>query len=83
MSDGLLTMEAFRPNDHRDGRLPCDGDADAHRSDRDLDHISLAPDTAGESAERYVLALISWGELGPRARLPPATELAARLGSRA
>lgn len=52
-------------------------------SDRDLDHISPPPDTASESAERYVQALIFWGELGPGDRLPPATELAARLGSRA
>ena len=49
-------------------------------SHRDLDDISLAPDTASESAERYVRALIFWGELGPGDRLPPATELAARLG---
>jgi GntR family transcriptional repressor for pyruvate dehydrogenase complex len=44
------------------------------------DDISLAPDSASESAERYVRALIYWGELGPGDKLPPATELAARLG---
>jgi len=49
-------------------------------SDHDVDDISLAPDTASESAERYVRALIFWGELGPGDRLPPATDLAARLG---
>ena len=42
--------------------------------------ISLAPDSASESAERYVRALIYWGELGPGDKLPPATELAASLG---
>jgi GntR family transcriptional repressor for pyruvate dehydrogenase complex len=45
-----------------------------------FDDMSLAPGTASESAERYVRALIFWGELGPGDRLPPATELAARLG---
>jgi GntR family transcriptional repressor for pyruvate dehydrogenase complex len=48
-------------------------------SDRD-DDISLAPDTASESAKRYVRSLIFWGELGPGDKLPAATELAARLG---
>jgi GntR family transcriptional repressor for pyruvate dehydrogenase complex len=42
--------------------------------------IMLAPDTAADGAERYVRSLIFWGELGPGDRLPPATELAARLG---
>jgi GntR family transcriptional regulator, transcriptional repressor for pyruvate dehydrogenase complex len=45
-----------------------------------FDDMSLTPGTASESAERYVRALIFWGELGPGDRLPPATELAARLG---
>jgi len=45
-----------------------------------FDDMSLTPGTASESAERYVRALIFWGELGPDDRLPPATELAARLG---
>ena len=44
------------------------------------DDISLAPDSASESAERYVRSLVYWGELGPGDRLPPATELAASLG---
>jgi GntR family transcriptional repressor for pyruvate dehydrogenase complex len=44
------------------------------------DDISLAPDSASESAERYVRSLIYWGELGPGDKLPPATELAAQLG---
>ena len=44
------------------------------------DDISLAPDSASESAERYVRSLIYWGELGPGDKLPPATELAADLG---
>jgi GntR family transcriptional repressor for pyruvate dehydrogenase complex len=45
-----------------------------------FDDMSLTPGTASESAERYVRALIFWGELGPGDRLPPATELAAELG---
>jgi GntR family transcriptional regulator, transcriptional repressor for pyruvate dehydrogenase complex len=45
-----------------------------------FDDMSLTPGTASESAERYVRALIFWGELGPGDRLPPATELAALLG---
>jgi GntR family transcriptional regulator, transcriptional repressor for pyruvate dehydrogenase complex len=45
-----------------------------------FDDMSLTPGTASESAERYVRALIFWGELGPGDRLPPATELAAGLG---
>jgi GntR family transcriptional regulator, transcriptional repressor for pyruvate dehydrogenase complex len=45
-----------------------------------FDDMSLTPGTASESAERYVRALIFWGELGPGDRLPPATELAAKLG---
>ena len=45
-----------------------------------FDDMSLTPGTASESAERYVRALIFWGELGPGDRLPPATELAAHLG---
>jgi GntR family transcriptional repressor for pyruvate dehydrogenase complex len=47
---------------------------------RGFDDMSLTPGTASESAERYVRALIFWGELGPGDRLPPATELAALLG---
>jgi GntR family transcriptional repressor for pyruvate dehydrogenase complex len=47
---------------------------------RGFDDMSLTPGTASESAERYVRALIFWGELGPGDKLPPATELAARLG---
>ena len=42
--------------------------------------IALVPDTASSGAERYVRALIYWGELGPGDRLPSATELAAQLG---
>lgn len=45
-----------------------------------FDDMSLAPGTASESAERYVRALIFWGELRPGDRLPPATGLAATLG---
>ena len=45
-----------------------------------FDDMSLTPGTASESAERYVRALIFWGELGPGDRLPPATEFAAQLG---
>jgi DNA-binding FadR family transcriptional regulator len=48
--------------------------------DHGFDDMSLTPGTASESAERYVRALVFWGELGPGDRLPPATELAARLG---
>jgi GntR family transcriptional regulator, transcriptional repressor for pyruvate dehydrogenase complex len=48
--------------------------------DHGFDDMSLTPGTASESAERYVRALIFWGELGPGDRLPPATELAAQLG---
>jgi len=48
--------------------------------DHSFDDMSLSPGTASESAERYVRALVFWGELGPGDRLPPATELAARLG---
>jgi GntR family transcriptional repressor for pyruvate dehydrogenase complex len=48
--------------------------------DHGFDDMSLSPGTASESAERYVRALVFWGELGPGDRLPPATELAARLG---
>jgi GntR family transcriptional repressor for pyruvate dehydrogenase complex len=48
--------------------------------DHGFDDMSLTPGTASESAERFVRALIFWGELGPGDRLPPATELAARLG---
>ena len=47
---------------------------------RGFDDMSLTPGTASESAERYVRALIFWGELGPDDRLPPATELAEALG---
>jgi GntR family transcriptional repressor for pyruvate dehydrogenase complex len=47
---------------------------------RGFDDMSLTPGTASESAERYVRALIFWGELGPGDRLLPATELAAYLG---
>lgn len=46
----------------------------------ETEDIALAPETASDGAERYVRALIFWGELGPGDRLPPATELAARLG---
>jgi DNA-binding FadR family transcriptional regulator len=45
-----------------------------------FEDMSLTPGTASESAERFVRALIFWGELGPGDRLPPATELAASLG---
>jgi GntR family transcriptional repressor for pyruvate dehydrogenase complex len=45
-----------------------------------FDDISLTPGTASDGAERYVRALIFWGELGPGDRLPPATAFAARLG---
>ena len=46
---------------------------------RGFDDMSLTPGTASESAERYVRALIFWGERAPGDRLPPATELAALL----
>ena len=49
-------------------------------NDHGFDDMSLTPGTASESAERYVRALIFWGEIGPGDRLPPATELAATLG---
>ena len=45
-----------------------------------FDDMSMKPGTASESAERYVRALIFWGELGPGDKLPPATELAEHLG---
>ena len=45
-----------------------------------FDDMSMTPGTASESAERYVRALIFWGELGPGDKLPPATELAEHLG---
>ena len=62
------------------GSRQSERNGDTHVSGRDLDDIALAPDTASDSAEHYVRALIFWGELGPGDRLPPATELAARLG---
>jgi GntR family transcriptional repressor for pyruvate dehydrogenase complex len=53
---------------------------DRHMSELDLNDIALVHDTASDSAERFVRALIFWGELGPGDMLPPATEFAARLG---
>lgn len=42
--------------------------------------ISLAPETASDSAVRFLRAMIFSGELGPGDRLPPERDLGARLG---
>ena len=42
--------------------------------------ISLLPETASDSAVRYLRAMIFAGELRPGDRLPPERELGARLG---
>lgn len=42
--------------------------------------ISLVPETASDSAERFLRAMIFSGELGPGDRLPPERDLGARLG---
>jgi GntR family transcriptional repressor for pyruvate dehydrogenase complex len=45
-----------------------------------LQEISLAPETASDSAVRFLRAMIFSGELGPGDRLPPERDLGARLG---
>lgn len=42
--------------------------------------ISLAPETASDSAVRFLRAMIFAGELGPGDKLPPERDLGARLG---
>ncbi|MBN1630213.1 MAG: FadR family transcriptional regulator [Thermoleophilia bacterium] len=42
--------------------------------------ISLVPETASDSAVRFLRAMIFSGELGPGDRLPPERDLGARLG---
>jgi GntR family transcriptional regulator, transcriptional repressor for pyruvate dehydrogenase complex len=48
-------------------------------SDSELDY-PLTPQTASESAARFLRAMIFSGELGPGDRLPPERDLSARLG---
>ena len=49
--------------------------------DTDLvQEISLIPETASDSAVRFLRAMIFSGELGPGDRLPPERDLGARLG---
>ena len=43
-------------------------------------HISLVPETASDSAVRFLRAMIFSGELGPGDKLPPERDLGARLG---
>jgi GntR family transcriptional repressor for pyruvate dehydrogenase complex len=45
-----------------------------------LQEVSLAPETASDSAVRFLRAMIFAGELGPGDRLPPERDLGARLG---
>jgi GntR family transcriptional regulator, transcriptional repressor for pyruvate dehydrogenase complex len=44
------------------------------------DEISLVPETASDSAVRFLRAMIFSGELGPGDKLPPERDLGARLG---
>ncbi|NLO27263.1 MAG: FadR family transcriptional regulator [Actinobacteria bacterium] len=46
----------------------------------DLQEISLLPETASDSAVRFLRAMIFSGELGPGDKLPPERDLGARLG---
>ena len=49
--------------------------------DNDLvQEVSLSPETASDSAVRYIRAMIFSGELGPGDKLPPERDLGARLG---
>lgn len=45
-----------------------------------LQEVSLLPETASDSAVRFLRAMIFSGELGPGDRLPPERDLGARLG---
>jgi GntR family transcriptional repressor for pyruvate dehydrogenase complex len=45
-----------------------------------LQEVSLVPETASDSAVRFLRAMIFAGELGPGDRLPPERDLGARLG---
>lgn len=45
-----------------------------------LHELSLVPETASDSAVRFLRAMIFSGELGPGDRLPPERDLGARLG---
>jgi GntR family transcriptional repressor for pyruvate dehydrogenase complex len=45
-----------------------------------LHELSLVPETASDSAVRFLRAMIFAGELGPGDRLPPERDLGARLG---
>ena len=45
-----------------------------------VQEISLIPETASDSAVRFLRAMIFSGELGPGDRLPPERDLGARLG---
>ncbi|MCL5734799.1 MAG: FCD domain-containing protein [Actinobacteria bacterium] len=47
---------------------------------RDESRISLVPETASDSAVRFLRAMIFSGELGPGDKLPPERDLGARLG---
>lgn len=54
-----------------------------HSPDTNLDlapDISLVPETASDSAVRFLRAMIFAGELGPGDKLPPERDLGARLG---
>jgi GntR family transcriptional repressor for pyruvate dehydrogenase complex len=45
-----------------------------------VQEVSLVPETASDSAVRYIRAMIFSGELGPGDKLPPERDLGARLG---
>ena len=47
---------------------------------RPVQEVSLIPETASDSAVRYLRAMIFSGELRPGDRLPPERDLGARLG---
>jgi DNA-binding FadR family transcriptional regulator len=50
-------------------------------TDRDIvQEVSLMPETASDSAVRFIRAMIFSGELGPGDKLPPERDLGARLG---
>lgn len=45
-----------------------------------VQEVSLVPETASDSAVRYIRAMIFSGELGPGDKLPPERDLGSRLG---
>jgi len=53
--------------------------ADATHTE-DIQEITLIPETASDSAVRFLRAMIFAGELGPGDKLPPERDLGARLG---